>query len=227
MLFARFSSKVVSYGRLTIIDADGRTHVAGLGDGPAVTIRLHDKALHYSLALNPTLRFGEAYMDGTLTVEQGDLYDFVELGAANYRSAKNHPLARGLNVVRKALRRLHQHNPAAGRGPMSRITTICRQACTTCSWIPAANTPAPTSPTAMTTSSRLSATRSVTWLPSCCSSRVSGSSTSARDGAGWRCTWPRPRAARCRASRSPKSSSRSAAARGAGGPGRPGPVRAA
>ena len=112
MLFARFAGKVVTYGRLTIIDADGRTHVAGVAEGPAVTIRLHDKALHRSLALNPTLRLGEAYMDGTLTMEQGELYDFVELAAANARNAKNHPLARGLSTVRKALRRVHQHNPA-------------------------------------------------------------------------------------------------------------------
>jgi cyclopropane-fatty-acyl-phospholipid synthase len=112
MLFARFAGKVVTYGRLTIIDADGRTHVAGVAEGPAVTIRLHDRALHHGLALNPTLRLGEAYMDGTLTIEDGDLYDLVELAAANSRNAKNHPMARGLHLVRKALRRLHQHNPA-------------------------------------------------------------------------------------------------------------------
>ena len=53
MMFAEFTRRVLPWGRLTIVDADGRRHEVGGSDGPAVTIRLHDRALHRRLALNP------------------------------------------------------------------------------------------------------------------------------------------------------------------------------
>ncbi|MGH6886103.1 MAG: SAM-dependent methyltransferase, partial [Geminicoccales bacterium] len=83
MLFARFARTVVQSGRLTIIDARGRRHVVGGAQGPAATVRLHDKALHYRLAINPYLYLGEAYMDGRLTIEQGSLHDFLSICAVN------------------------------------------------------------------------------------------------------------------------------------------------
>jgi cyclopropane-fatty-acyl-phospholipid synthase len=111
MLFARFARTVIRSGRLTIIDAHGRRHVIGDADGPAATIRLHDRALHYRLALNPDLHVGEAYMDGTLTIEQGSLHDFLGICASNVERAFDQPFKRVLNAAAKVLRRLHQHNP--------------------------------------------------------------------------------------------------------------------
>ena len=73
MLFARFAQKVIRSGDLTIIGADGRRYQVGDGVGPRATIRLHDEKLHRRLAINPYLYVGEAYMDGTLTIERGDL----------------------------------------------------------------------------------------------------------------------------------------------------------
>jgi cyclopropane-fatty-acyl-phospholipid synthase len=112
MLFARFARNVIQSGRLTIIDARGRRHVAGGPGGPTATIRLHDKALHYRLAINPTLHVGEAYMDGTLTIEQGSLHDFLTICAVNVDRAFEQPLMRALTVAARILRHLHQRNPA-------------------------------------------------------------------------------------------------------------------
>jgi cyclopropane-fatty-acyl-phospholipid synthase len=112
MLFARFARSVVRSGRLTIIDAHGGRHVVGDQTGPAATVRLHDKALHYRLAINPYLYLGEAYMDGALTIEQGSLHDFLSICATNVDRAFNQPLTRVLSAAAMALRRLHQHNPA-------------------------------------------------------------------------------------------------------------------
>jgi len=58
-------AQFVKVGQLTIIDADGNKHVHGPGGHPEATIRITDKALYKSLFLNPELRAGEAYMDGT------------------------------------------------------------------------------------------------------------------------------------------------------------------
>jgi cyclopropane-fatty-acyl-phospholipid synthase len=115
MLFARFARKVIQSGRLTIIDANGHRHVAGGPDGPAAVIRLHDKALHHQLALNPFLRIGEAYMDGTLTIEQGSLRDFLSICALNVDRAFEQPHKRAVTAVAKALRHLQRNSARHAR----------------------------------------------------------------------------------------------------------------
>jgi cyclopropane-fatty-acyl-phospholipid synthase len=111
MLFRGFAKQVLKWGRLTIIDASGRRHDVGGPDGPRVTIRLHDKSLHHRLALNPYLYLGEAYTDGALTIEEGTLFDFMDICTANSPNAYNHPLGRALSAGQNLLRHLHQHNP--------------------------------------------------------------------------------------------------------------------
>ncbi|MGD9508994.1 MAG: class I SAM-dependent methyltransferase [Geminicoccaceae bacterium] len=84
MLLARALRPLIRTGRLTVIDADGNRHVFGHEPEPAVTVRLHDRSLHWKLALNPGLHAGEAWMAGTLTVEEGKgLYDFLDLFGRN------------------------------------------------------------------------------------------------------------------------------------------------
>jgi cyclopropane-fatty-acyl-phospholipid synthase len=76
----RFLKRRVRYGRLTVIEAGGRSHTFGDGRaGPAVTIRFHDPLLPLKLAKNPDLAVGEAYVDGLWTLEQGTLPDFFEV----------------------------------------------------------------------------------------------------------------------------------------------------
>ncbi len=84
MLLEQLFRAAVRRGELTVIDAKGRTRRFGdPGNGPRVTIRLHDRRLHWRLPLNPRLVVGEAYMDGTLTVEGGTIYDFLDLVGLN------------------------------------------------------------------------------------------------------------------------------------------------
>ena len=83
MLLQRLLDALVVTGTLTLIDAKGKRHSASGAPGPEVTLRLHDPALNRSLFFDPTLRAGEAYMDGSLTVEDGDIYDFLALAVMN------------------------------------------------------------------------------------------------------------------------------------------------
>jgi cyclopropane-fatty-acyl-phospholipid synthase len=112
MLLSAYAKHVIREGDLTIIDAAGRRHRVGNGRGRSATIRLHDRSLHHRLAINPLLHLGEAYMDGTLTIEQGSLYDFLDICAANIERVGSHPLSRALGAADRLLRRLHQYNPA-------------------------------------------------------------------------------------------------------------------
>jgi len=105
---------MVRNGQLTVIDARGHSHVfSGTEPGPVVTIRLHDPALHWKLFFSPMLATGEAYMDGTLTVEEGDIYDLVELGSMSMGwDIPDHWLQRLVSRIRQMLRRVAQYNPA-------------------------------------------------------------------------------------------------------------------
>ena len=112
MLLAHLLRHIVRRGRLTVIDSAGRSYSFGEPPGPVSTIRLHTKALERRMFFNPRMAVGEGYMDGTLTLEQGDIYDFLSLVMGNIqtapRSAALSPLYLGLD---RWARWLQQHNP--------------------------------------------------------------------------------------------------------------------
>src|SRR5262245_1722133 len=112
MLAAHFFRRLVGIGDLTVIDATGKTHCfSGAEVGPAVTIRLHDRALHRKIMLNPYLAFGEAYMDGTLTIEKGTLYDAMDLAARNSPAVDSLYLQRMRDRFRHILAFIETYNP--------------------------------------------------------------------------------------------------------------------
>ena len=51
-------------------------------DNP-ITVKLLDKKLNYKLLLYPDLYFGEAYTDGKIKIENGNLTDFLNLTIKN------------------------------------------------------------------------------------------------------------------------------------------------
>jgi len=112
MLLAHLLRRLIQAGRLTVIDADGKTHGFGPGrDGPSVTIRLHDRALNIWLAVYPQLRLGEAYMDGTLTIEEGSLEDFLNLCCLNLSRKEPTLGSRVVAALAPIIRYVTQHNP--------------------------------------------------------------------------------------------------------------------
>jgi hypothetical protein len=105
-------SRVIKRGSLTIIDAYGTAHHFGReGTEPAAAIRLHDRTLSFTLLRNTGLRFGEAYMDGAITIERGTLRDLLEIVAINSASEGLVPWERSDQWLLGLRRRLQQHNP--------------------------------------------------------------------------------------------------------------------
>ncbi len=90
-LFERFLSAAVRRGTLTVIDHRGRTTTFGTPevDWPDVVVRFCDARVARDIALHPDLGAGEAYMDGRMLIERGDILD---LTALIYR---NNPWERG------------------------------------------------------------------------------------------------------------------------------------
>ena len=114
-LLSHLLARFVRNGTMRLIAADGSVHIfGGLAPGPIVTLRLHDPRLYTKLFLNPELHAGEAYMNGTLTFEDGsDVGDFMALFAANRQGLATHPGQVILRRLWRAAKRWHQANPGA------------------------------------------------------------------------------------------------------------------
>src|SRR6266481_168211 len=111
MLLARLLERIITVGRLRVVDAGGAAHTISGAQGASVAIRLHDPALHWKLLVRPRLYLPEAIVDGTLTIEEGSLYDLIDLLVVNLEALPEGLLARLLNGSFALLRRVHQYNP--------------------------------------------------------------------------------------------------------------------
>ncbi|MBO22705.1 MAG: SAM-dependent methyltransferase [Rhodospirillaceae bacterium] len=111
MLLARFLDAIIGDGDLGLIDAAGKTHRFGNGEPPRVTIRVKDKAAERRLLVNPRLALGEIYMDGTLTIEEGTLFDLFELIGRNIDTFEHHWFSDLTASLSRLFRRIQQYNP--------------------------------------------------------------------------------------------------------------------
>ena len=87
--------RMVKSGQLEVIDWNGRTHVFGdLASGDRCTIRIHDRLFPLKVLRSPSLALGEAYMDGRLTIERGDIRSFLRIVTTNLRALDESRLER-------------------------------------------------------------------------------------------------------------------------------------
>ena len=108
MLFPAILKSIVRTGSLRLIAGSGKVHDCGDGTPPRCTIRLGARHLDYTLALNPELSIGEAYMNGLLTIEEGSLFDVLEIVARNYGNFKQ---TAWFSLLSRIMGRLKQYNP--------------------------------------------------------------------------------------------------------------------
>lgn len=109
-LLDRMLNAFVQCGTLTVIDPDGHRRVFKGSPGPAVTLRITDPRLYRTLYFNPELKAGEAYMDGTLVVEEGSIRDLLMLFALNRDHLRSQPLQQALRRLAKRLRNFTRRN---------------------------------------------------------------------------------------------------------------------
>jgi cyclopropane-fatty-acyl-phospholipid synthase len=105
--------RVVVSGNLIVVDAKGDQFQFGDGSGPPVKIRFTSKATERAVAYDPQLALGEAYMDGRLIIEQGNIYDLLDLLMRNAAAQKPARWVASLDVLRRGGRRLQQFNPVS------------------------------------------------------------------------------------------------------------------
>ncbi len=111
MLLVRLLRNIVKFGEVVVIDASGRTwNIGDANSGPSVILRLHGRFVSLKFALNPRLYFGEAYMNGDLTVEGGTIFDFIDLMGSNIGTAPLNRMDQWVTRIRLLWRRYRQAN---------------------------------------------------------------------------------------------------------------------
>jgi cyclopropane-fatty-acyl-phospholipid synthase len=114
-MLERKLSRLIQSGRLTIKGLRREPVVLGSSvSGRAqldVVVRIKDRATAWKVTLWPDRFFGEAYMDGSLVVERGTLWDLLELCGRNFAGRSWHRIPTLLKRAGQLLtRRVHQLN---------------------------------------------------------------------------------------------------------------------
>tara|TARA_B100000941_G_C28484030_1_gene543908 strand:+ start:474 stop:1661 length:1188 start_codon:yes stop_codon:yes gene_type:complete len=79
-----FLLNLIKIDGFVLVDANRKEYTVGKPiKTPAIKIKLLDKSLHYKLLFLPDLYFGEAYMNGSLVIENGTLTEFLEIAMQN------------------------------------------------------------------------------------------------------------------------------------------------
>ena len=109
-LLVAFLRRYIRRGSFDVTAASGRTYSFGDGSGPTVAVRFTTASAQRAVLLDPELKLGEAYMDGTFLVEQGSIADVLAILLRQEPSAAPRWLSPP-HSIRFLLRRLQQFNP--------------------------------------------------------------------------------------------------------------------
>jgi cyclopropane-fatty-acyl-phospholipid synthase len=103
--------RLIRTGNLRVTTAAGPTFTFGDGTGRPVAIRLATRGVERRILIDPELRFGEAYMDGDIIIEQGSIADVLAIVLGQKRDGRPPPWAQPQWLLRYLYRRLQQFNP--------------------------------------------------------------------------------------------------------------------
>ena len=101
-------------GNITVKFVDGNIKQIGQRGRASVVISLLEKDLPKKLILNPELALGEAYTNGTLAIENDDLFGLLKILALNAKKQQNHWLSKLVKLRQNAFRRFFQRNKISG-----------------------------------------------------------------------------------------------------------------
>ena len=84
MSLVSFLNNLIKYDGFELVDANSKKYVIGnpIREKPIV-LKLLDQKLMQKLLINPDLYFGEAYMNGSLVIENGTITEFLDLAFRN------------------------------------------------------------------------------------------------------------------------------------------------
>jgi cyclopropane-fatty-acyl-phospholipid synthase len=111
-LLVGFLRRYIRRGSLKLTTAAGDTYTFGDGSGPPVAARFTSASVQRAVLLDPELKLGEAYMEGTFVVERGSIAEVLAiLFQQDLRPSPR--WAWPPRLVRYLFRRLQHFNPRA------------------------------------------------------------------------------------------------------------------
>jgi cyclopropane-fatty-acyl-phospholipid synthase len=99
----------IKRGTFRVTTSRGTVLTFGDGTGRPVSVRFATRAAEWAILLDPELKFGEAYMNGTFVVEQGSIADVLAVMLGQNTDVPH--WARLQSALRYLRRRLAQFNP--------------------------------------------------------------------------------------------------------------------
>lgn len=114
-LLLQFLKRTIVHGCLTLVEANGTQHHFGAPhpDYPDIILRFSDARVARDVMRNPRLGFGEAWLDGRIHFDRGDIAGFLTLFRKNASWEKGGEGLKPKGMVRRAL--------SAALGRMDRI----------------------------------------------------------------------------------------------------------
>lgn len=109
----KLAGRLIRSGTLIVTDSQGAIHRFGDGSGKPVHIRFNNTQAELAVALDPTLKFGECYMQGDIDFVEGDVLGFLGIifsNAGTNGAANSSFLSRALLKLRGAFSRFAQMN---------------------------------------------------------------------------------------------------------------------
>jgi cyclopropane-fatty-acyl-phospholipid synthase len=110
-LLLAFLHRYIQRGSFKVTTASGRTCTFGNGDGAPVAARFTSAAAQRAVLLDPELKLGEAYMDGTFVIEHGSVADVLAILFRQETRSASHWAWPPTRLIRYLFRRLQQFNP--------------------------------------------------------------------------------------------------------------------
>jgi cyclopropane-fatty-acyl-phospholipid synthase len=111
MQLARFLNRLFKKDGFILVDVDSNRYIIGepISKNPIV-LKLLNKKLNYKLLLRPDLYFGEAYSNGEIEFENGNLTNFLDIALMNIGRGKLNFFNRLINKLSGSYRYLTNFN---------------------------------------------------------------------------------------------------------------------
>jgi cyclopropane-fatty-acyl-phospholipid synthase len=104
-------SSFIRRGNIRVTTAGGVTFTCGDGSGTSVAVRFVTPGAQRQVLLDPELKLGETYMEGTLVVEEGSIADVLAILMSQHPTNSVPRWSRPQWLLRYLRRRMQQFNP--------------------------------------------------------------------------------------------------------------------
>ena len=110
-IFSQMARTVTKTGQLQVTFPDGSSAAFGDLNAKPIRMRINNKSTLRALCLDPELAMGEAYMDGSMTIEDDDLSGLLAMAMQNFAHTRHAPTMTIMDKLRRAIRLFQQRNP--------------------------------------------------------------------------------------------------------------------